>query len=360
MADSNLKPRRFRIRPKDREYFSSNLSLLVKAAMPLGDALQSLHDTTSSHTLRKALEQMRRDIDEGMPLWQALERSGAVSRQTLELVRLGEQSGNLTANLLVAAKQEQKQRTFRAKVRSALIYPAFVLSLTVLVGFGVAWFLLPRLAATFTDLGVELPLLSRILIDAGLFLRENGIWFIPSVVFGGMAFCYIMFAAPKTRNIGLLLLFHTPGVGRLLREVEVARFGYLLGAMLQAGLTVTRALQLVHSATTAAQYRELYKYLHDSLDNGFSFGASLPKYKKAGKLMPPSVQQMIIAGERSGALPETLTSIGSIYEEKADTSVRNLEAILEPVLLVIVWLGVMGVAISVIVPIYNLIGGLGG
>lgn len=337
---------------------TANLALLLKSAVPVSEALASLQETSRSSELNKALEQMRADIEEGMPLWQALERSGVVSQQTLALIELGEESGNLIENMRVAAEQEEKQRVFKAKVRSALLYPSFVLTITVVVGLGVSWFLLPRLAETFSQLRVGLPLISQILINFGLLLKADGLWLVPLIIGGALLLGYILFGAPKTRTLGRRLLFHVPGVAALLYEVEIARFGYLLGTLLQAGLSVTDALDLLRNATTAPNYKKFYHYLRQNLEDGYSFRASLPRYKKAHKLLPPAIQQMIIAGERSGALPETLTNVGEIYEKKADTSTQNLETVLEPILLVIVWLGVMGVAVAVILPIYSLVGGL--
>jgi len=353
------KIRKFHIRGKEREYFTTNLALLLKANVPVGEALQSLRETSQSRALKEALEQMKHDIAEGMSLWKALERCNVVPAQTLALVQLGEQSGNLIENLLVAAKQEEKQRIFKSKVRSALLYPGFVLGITGVVGLGVAWFLLPRLAETFAQLGADLPLISVILIGFGIFLKNNGLWAIPLGLALAALCGYILFGAPRTRGLGQRLLYRTPGVSRLLYEVEIAQFGYLLGTLLQAGLSVTQALRLLQDATSATRYKKFYDYLTRSFEDGYSFKVSLPKYKHGTKLLPPTVQQMVIAGERSGALPETLLNMGAIYEEKADASTANLEVILEPILLVVVWLGVLGVAVAVILPIYSLVGGLG-
>lgn len=360
MVEKELKKaKRYHIRAKDREYFTANLALLLKAAVPVGEALQSLQETSRSPQLNKAIVQMQDDIEEGIPLWKALERSHIVTPQTLSLIRLGEQSGNLVENLRVAAEQDSKQRVFRSKIRSALIYPSFVLSLTAIVGIGVAWFLLPKLAETFAQLNVELPLISRILINFGLFLRDNGIWAVPAGIGFVLLIGYIIFGLPATRIIGQTLLFRMPGISRLLYEVEIARFGYLLGTLLKAGLSVTQSLDLLHDATSALRFKKLYRYLSQSFEDGYGFRASLAKYKHINKLIPSAVQQMIIAGERSGALPDTLISVGEIYDEKASVTTQNLEVILEPVLLVIVWVGVLGVAVAVILPIYGLIGGLG-
>lgn len=357
--DKPLKARKYHISPKYRDYFTSNLALLLDAAVPVQEALTSLQETGKSAELKGALEQMKHDIDEGMPLWKAMERSGIVSSQTLALVQLGEQSGKLIQNLKVASRQEEKQRIFRSKVRSALLYPSFVLGLTILVGVGVAWFLLPRLAETFSQLNVTLPFISRIFIGLGIFLKANGLWAIPAAAALLALIGYLLFGFSKTRSLGQRLVFHIPGISKLMYEVEIARFGYLLGTLLQAGLSVTESLESMQRATAAPRYQKLYTYLHRTIEEGYSFKSALVKYPHINTVLPPPVQQMLIAGERSGSLPETLANIGHIYEEKADISTANLEAVLEPILLIFVWIGVMGVAVAVILPIYSLIGGLG-
>lgn len=362
MANKKALPKykKYRVSSKARESFTTNLALMLRAAVPVGETLDSLQETTHSAEMQGALQQMKRDIDDGMALWKALERSGIVSNQTMALVRLGEQSGNLVENLLVAAKQEEKQRIFKSKVRSALLYPTFVLGITAVVGIGVAWFLLPRLAVTFKQLNLKLPLISRIFIGLGTFLQHNGFWAVPLGLALTLIIGYILFGAPKTRTLGQRFLFRVPGVSAMLQQVEIARFGYLFGTLLNAGLTITEALTLLYDATTTVKYKKLYKYLNKSFEEGYSFKTGFANYKHVDKLLPPAVMQMIIAGERSGALPETLLSVGTIYEEKADIATQNLEAILEPILLIIVWLGVLGVAVAVILPIYSLVGGLRG
>ncbi|HEX7963499.1 MAG TPA: type II secretion system F family protein [Candidatus Saccharimonadales bacterium] len=343
---------------KEREYFSENLALLLKSGVPVGQALGSLADSSNNRALKKALETMNADIEAGQNLADALETSGLVGSQTLALVRLGEHSGHLVENLQLAAQQEEKRHTFTAKVRSALIYPSFVLSLTLLVGLGVAWFLLPRLAGTFSQLKVKLPAISRVMIGAGIFLKTHGKVAVPLALLVLLVILYVLFAAPATKHIGKRLLMLTPGIGRLMREVELAQLGYLLGTLLSAGLPVTEAVKLLAGASALPPYQEFYRYLAGSLGDGYSFQDSLRRYKNSARIVPRPVQQMIIAGERSGSLPEVLLTVGRTYEQKSDITTQNLEAIIEPVLLVIVWLGVMLVAIAVIVPIYSLVGGL--
>lgn len=355
------RPKTYRISRKEREYFMSNMAILMKAAVPIGEALESMRETLPrSGALAKALKQIVADIDQGISLSDALERSGIVPKQTLTMVRFGEKSGKLASNLAVAAEQERKQNIFRSKVRSAMMYPSFVFVVIIVVGLGIAWFLLPKLAVTFTQMKIELPLISKIFLGFGQFLGTNGLWFVPTFLVSFFAAIYFVFFAPGTRNIGQYILRHTPGISRLIQEIEIARFGYLFGTLLAAGVSVVESLELLRDATTHSSYKKLYNYLAHSLREGYSIKASLANYKPTRTLLPVAVQQMIIAAERSGQLAETLESIGDVYSQKADMTTENLEIIIEPIMLVIVAAGVLSVAVSVIIPIYSLVGNLGG
>lgn len=347
-----------RVPAKYREYFTTNLASLSKAGLPLTWALQTLHDNTKSKALKVTVKQMMRDLDEGMPFWKALERGHMVSAETLMLVRIGEQSGNLPANLRLAADQEEKQRIFHAKIRTALLYPGFVLGTTTFVGIGIAWFLLPRLAATFEGLGLKLPLISRIILGLGTFLQHHGLAFVgllaTVVVIAGICIKSI----PAVRQTARRTLMYIPGISRLMREVELARFGYLLGGLLNSGISVTESLNLLRGATSEPSYQTFYEHLASSFDEGFNFRTAFGEHKQSARLIPGPVQQMIIAAEYSGTLSEVLQNIGKMYEEKANITAGNLEVMIEPILLVLVWVGVLGVAIGVILPIYSLVGGV--
>lgn len=357
-VEKKHKLKRRHIPGKEREYFTTNLAALLKAGVPVGSAFESMSHGHQSRVFKKTLADMNFAIDDGTPLWQVLEQSGAIADESLALVRLGEESGKLVENLEIAAKQEGKQRVFRSKVRSALLYPSFVLTLTMIVGLGIAWFLLPRLSETFDELNVKLPAISRVFIGFGAFLKVNGAWAIPAFLAGSGLLIYLIFFAPKLKVIGQHILLRFPGISRLIKEIEIARFGYLLGTMLSTGLTISQALKLLEQATNSVHYKKLYKHLEESIDDGFGLSTGMASYKKSARFFPSTVQQMITAGEKSGSLPETLQNIGTSYEQKADASAENLQVMLEPILLVIVWLGVLGVAIAVIMPIYGLLSGL--
>ena len=343
---------------KERDQFIENLSMLVLSGMSIIGALSSIIKQTKSPGMKLILERMLLEIESGSPVWKALDKTKFFKGYTISLIRLGEESGNFAENLKVVALEEEKDREFKSKVRSALMYPIFVLGLTGIVGIGISWFILPKLAKIFYDLKLALPLITKVLLAFGLFLSEHGLVAVPvgALVIGGIG--YVIFGWNRTKFIGEAVIFSIPGIKSLLMEVEVARFGYLLGTLLEAGLPVTRAIDSLASASEVIRYKKFYLALRESIDAGNSFEKSFAAYKNINALIPPPVQQLIISGEQSGNLNKTLIKVGQVLEAKSDTTTKNLTIIMEPILLVIVWAGVVSVAFAVILPIYSLVGGL--
>jgi type II secretory pathway component PulF len=326
--------------------------------MTIVGALTSIVKETKTPGMKKILERMLLEIESGSPVWKSFDKTGFFKGYTISLLRLGEESGNFAENLKVVALEEEKDREFKGKVRSALMYPVFVLTLTLVVGIGISWFILPKLAKIFTDLKLSLPLVTKVLLAFGVFLSKHGIVAVPlaSIIIGGVG--YIVFGYKKTKFLGEIVIFSIPGINRLMMEVEVARFGYLLGTLLEAGLPVTRAIDSLAGATEVLRYKAFYLALRESIDMGNSFQKSFAAYKNIDNLIPPPIQQLIVSGEQSGNLNKTLIKVGQMLEARSDATTKNLSIIMEPILLVIVWMGVVTVAFAVILPIYSLVGGL--
>lgn len=343
---------------KERDHFIENLSMLVLSGMAITEALRAVVKETKDARMKEILTQVMENIEAGSPIWKAFYETGLFRGYTISLIRLGEESGKLADNLKVIAMQEEKDREFKSKVKSALMYPIFVLSLTGFIGIGISWFILPKLAKIFTDLKLTLPFITKVLIGFGVFLNEHGLIVVPLglAVIGGIF--YIVFVYHKTKIIGEYIIFSIPGIKVLMQEIEVARFGYLLGTLLDAGLQVTRAIESLENATETIRYKRFYKHLRESVDMGNSFEKSFESYPKIGKILPQSVVQLVVSGERSGNLNKTLLKVGQVLEAKSDQTTKNLTIIMEPILLVIVWAGVVCVAFAVILPIYSLVGGL--
>ena len=342
---------------RERDYFVENLSMLISGGMPIMSALTAIGEEMRSRRMKNVIATIQSDIESGSPLWRTLSATNLFPDHAVSLIRLGEESGKLTEKLTVVAIEQEKERVFKSKLRSAMMYPLFVLSLTAIIGVGIAWFILPKLAVVFAQLKIPLPLVTKVLIGSGTFLGRYGASVVPAAIFILAAVFFFVFSFSKTKFIGQFILFSSPGIKRLIKEVEVARFGYLLGTLLEAGLPITSALDSLASATEIAPYRALYRHLSDSVRDGNSIQKSFASFPRINRLVPAPMQQLIVAGERSGTLSGTLLKIGQMFEGKADTSTKNLTVILEPILLVVVWVGVVAVALAVILPIYSLIGG---
>lgn len=343
---------------KDKEYFIENLAMLMDAGVDLLNALQSLRAEVSSASMKKIITQIIVDIEAGSSLSQAMSSSKLLPQASIALIQVGESSGQLPENLGLIARQSQKERSFRSKIRSAMMYPVIVISLTFVIGISIAWFILPKLAVVFADLKINLPLITKILIQFGVFLSKYGTLAIPLALLAISFLVFFLFIYEKTKFIGENILFALPLINKLIQEVEIARFGYLLGTLLDAGIPILEALDSICASPSLHTYKKLYTHLRDNIQEGISFKQSFLKYKNSSKYIPHFIQQIIAAGEYSGNLSEALIKIGVVYDEKTENNAKNLTIILEPIMLIIISLGVLGVAVAVILPIYSLVGGM--
>lgn len=343
---------------KERDYIIENLSSLIASGVSVSEAFSSIQKEIRSKSLRAILDEIILSIQKGVPIWRAMTESGLFPDSVIVLVRIGEESGRLPENLLVVAEQNRKNRSFRSKLQSAMLYPLFVLGITAVVGVGIAWFILPKLSIVFGQLKVDVPLITQIIIRIGEVLGSHGIIIIPSFIALLILILLTLFVFPKTKHLGQGLLFRTPGIGRLIQEVEIARFGYLLGTLVEAGLSITESLRLLEYATQIPAYKKMYQHMHAQINHGYSFKQSFASAKKLKRFLPSTVQQMVITGEQSGSLTQMLLTVSASYEEKTESTSKNVAVLLEPILLVIVWLGVMGVALAVVLPIYSILGGV--
>lgn len=342
---------------QDKTYFIENLAMLLVSGMNIISALDSIKAGLKSNRMRKIVEELKIEVDQGVPVWQALDNTGLLSTHAVALIKIGEESGRLSANLKVIATQEQKEKMFRSKVTSALMYPVIILFFTLVVGIGIAWFILPKLSGVFNSLDIKLPITTKILLNIGAYLDKNGLVVVPAFLVLLFIMFYFLFFFPKTKFIGQKIIFRIPGINILVQQIELSRFGFILGTLLSAGMPLVNALKSLEEISTFREYKRLYRYLASNIEDGNSFQKCFAAYKSSNRLIPFPVQQMIVAAEQSGNLKGTLTAIGDNFEEKTDISTKNLSVALEPILLFVIWAVVVFVALSVIMPIYSLIGG---
>ncbi|MFA6354855.1 MAG: type II secretion system F family protein [Candidatus Paceibacterota bacterium] len=338
----------------ERDYFIENLSLLISSGMGISDALSSLKISVKTRKMKKIIVLIEEMVNSGMPLWKSFEKTKFLPSRVITLVRSGEEAGRLPEHLNLVTIQQHKEKIFESRLSSALLYPGIVLVLAIVIGIGSAWIVLPNLIEIFKQANGVLPLTTRIIIWFGVFLKSYGIIFVPLVSLAIFGLFYLLFFNKKTKFIGDYILFHIPGVKRLVQGVELARFGYISGALLQAGFQVGETLESIKEGTTYSSYAKFYDYLGKSIEKGESFKSALSKYPHSDRYIPNPIQQLIISAEKSGKLSETLIKIGIIFEEKTEAMSQDLATVLEPIVLIIVGLIVALVATGVIGPIYGL------
>jgi type IV pilus assembly protein PilC len=335
------------------------MSMMLLAGVTVGEAIESIAAEIPQKPIRQILQSMRTSIDEGMPFALALEQTGLFETSVITLIEVGESTGKLPENLRVVAAQMHKNNTMNAKIKSAMLYPAFLITLLFVVGTGIGVFLLPKLLDVITGLQIQVGLMTRILIVVGTLFGKYGLIFAAVVVMLVISTSILIKKSANARAASEAILFRIPGIKKLLFETEISRFGFVLGTLLDAGLPVVTALQSLSASMSTRRYQRFTQEVQQRVDEGDSFNKILSD-KKYRKLVPGTITQVVVSAERSGNLASSLLKVGTNYEDKADITARNLETLLEPIVLVLIAVAVLFVAMAVFLPIYSLIGNLNG
>lgn len=341
---------------KSKAYeFIENLSYFLASGMPISDAINSLEEEMGSRRMRKVVSRIRSDIQEGVSLSESLKNQKLFDESIVGMVRSGELSGKLVDNLKLIIVLNDEDKRLKAKLNSSMLYGTIIIVVTIVVGIATAWFTLPKIASVYEGMGADLPFLTRGLVKTGNFFSKYGYFILPPFVFFIVAVFYFLFSFPKTKFIGHLFLFHLPLVGKIIRESEITRFGSLFGSIYDSGMPINQALEIMPTTTTFKNYKKLYQFLDKRVMEGISLSRAFREYKNVEELFPSGVLQMISSAEKTGKLSETLFRIRDLYGQKLESSSKNLPIIIEPVLLILVGIGVAVLLIATMLPIYNLV-----
>lgn len=343
---------------KQRIAFIQNVAMLLDAGLPLVDAIKTLERETRVKPFRKMLVEMRTAVEGGMPLWRAMENQAFFTQYAIALTRIGEEAGNLARNMAYLAEQQDKDNELKSKVKMAMIYPTIVLVLVFVVVVGLGGFVLPNLIPVLYALNAPLPLTTKIVIAVSDFFTTHGAVAVP-VVLVLMVTVVLLHAFTRFRVVTQWCIFRIPGIGRLAHEATVARFGVILGGLLQAGVPLVDALRSLVAVTNIVRFRALYAEILRRVELGESFQKTFAAIRHSDKLLPVTVQELVNVGEQSGNLAGTLLKIADIYDRKASETAQKLPVILEPILLLFMG-GLVGtIAFAIIVPIYSVVGNIG-
>ncbi len=339
------------IKPKQIVVFSRQIATLFEAQIPIAQALATLVGETEHATLRGVLAEVADDVAGGLTLSQSFAKHpDAFSPFYVNLVRSGEESGKLQEVFSHLADYLERSYYLTVKARNALIYPAFVTAAFIAVVVLMLVVVYPRLIEIFQDTGQDLPIYTEIIISMSLFLQEWGLGLLIAVIIGGVL-AWRWGKTPAGRAVLDTFLLKMPLIGGLFKKIYVTRMAENLKTLIVGGIPILRALSITRDVVGNAVYALAIEDAIESVKSGSTISAALEQHKD----VPVFVTQMVKIGEASGRLDFILGSIGRFYQKEVDSLIENLVTLIEPILILVLGLGVAGLIASVLIPLYNLV-----
>lgn len=335
--------------------FTKNLAGMIQAGLSLSRALSVLKKQTKNVKFNKILISLINDIDSGGTLSLALSKFPSVfSKLFISMTKAGEESGNLAGALTDIGLNLEKANSLTKKIHGALIYPGVIMSAMVVIGVLMFAFVVPTLASTFKELGVVLPLSTRVLIFFGNFFSNNLI--LTFVIIMSVAFAfYLIFRSKAIAPYIDFIVLKVPVVSNLTKELNTARTARTISSLLLSGVSITRALEITGDVVQNSFYKKVLNDAKVSIEKGAPFSQA---FEANTKLYPIMMSEMIQVGEETGKLSDMLLQIAIYYEGEVENKTKNLSTIIEPVLMIFIGAAVGFFAISMISPLYSILGSI--
>jgi type IV pilus assembly protein PilC len=342
-----------RVSAKNRVIFTRQLATLVKAGLPITQALNTAIEQVNDKNFKAILEKIAASVEGGTSLAESFSQYPTVFNPVyVSLVHAGEESGTLDQTLLRLADQQEKEQQIVSKIRGALIYPALVLvTIIAVLGFMLVS-VMPQIQGLYDELKKPLPIITRITLLISQFSIRYWwltIILIVAIIFGIRAYI----RSPNGRRAWDRFKMRTPVFGTLFRKMYMARFARTLGSLVNSGVPLLEALNISADAMNNVILQAVVLKAAEDVKTGKSLSSALSKNEYFIKLVP----QMIKVGEESGTLGDMLDKVASFYEDEVDQAVKNISTIIEPVLMIILGFMVFFIIIAVLYPIYSLVGG---
>jgi len=337
-------------------HFTGQLVTGIKAGIPILQALEDLVEQTTNRAMKSALEVIMEDLRGGASLSAALSRQPHIFNEVFTSVtRAGELSGSLDTVLDHLVRFLEWQDALASEVKRATIYPSIVLgAVTVLMGVLVG-FVFPRILPVIQSLNIPLPFVTRLMITTGQFVHANWYWLLLGVVMSFVLFRLFQ-ANPTGRFIVDALKLRVPVIGTLVEMVCLSRFAHHVGTLLGTGIDITQTLTITERVVGNAVIAHAIRETKEKVSQGISFWRAL---QETG-VFPPLVIRMVSVGENSGTIETSLQRVTEYFDQEIPTKVKRLFAIMEPLIVVVLATVVLGIALSIFIPLYSVLGRIGG
>lgn len=335
--------------------FTRQFSVMIDAGLPLVQCLQILGEQQENKAFQRIILQVREDVETGSSLANALKKHPqAFSDLFVNMVAAGEAGGILDTILQRLSTYIEKAARLKAQVKSALMYPATVIAIAIIVVYVILWKVIPVFASLFEGLGATLPLPTRVVVAASKFVGRFW-WLIIMMVAAAVIAVRRYYATRQGKLVIDRIMLKTPVLGLVLRKIAVARFCRTLGTLLSAGVPVLESLEITARTSGNAVIELAILEVRKQVEEGKALADPL---KTTGQF-PPMVVQMISVGEATGAMDTMLAKIAEFYEEEVDVAVAGMMKLIEPIMILFLGVVIGGVVIAMYLPMFDLISKIG-
>lgn len=344
-----------KITKKEIVAFSRQLSIMFKSEIPLAEILDTLAKQTTNEALKEKILEMIKKVEGGDSLSKTFSNYPKIFNPFyINMVKSGEASGKLSDVFSYLSDHLEREYHFYGQIKGAMIYPAFVLFVFLLVGGAMIFFIMPQISQLLDQEGGEVPLVTQILLGLGDFLIKWA-WLIILIVaslVSGLVF-YIRTKEGKTFFDGKLL--KVPMLGNFLKKTYLSRFALNLSTLISGGLPIVQSLEICSDVVGNEIYKLIILKTIDGVKKGERISSILEKYPKE---IPPLFIQMVGVGEKTGRLGFVLTNVVDFYQKEVERTLNSFVRFLEPLLILVFGLLVGGLMAAVIIPLYQMMGGM--
>lgn len=347
-----------RLRPisiVEKMFFARNLSVMIGAGLSLTRGLNALAEESTNPKFKKIISDTNNSVVKGKSFAESLRpHENVFGPLFVNMIEVGETTGKLTLVLKLLANQMKKDYNLRKRVKGAMFYPAIII--TALLGIGVLMmiYVVPTLSATIKELGVELPITTKIIIGVSDFLVN----YILFALLGFVLIAFLFWRALKTargKEIFDSLILRAPIFGTLVKKFNVARFCRTLAYLVTSGVPIVRSLEITSNVLGNTLYRSAAKEAAVDIQKGKQLNQILSAHRD---IFQPLVTQMIQVGEETGKISDMLLRLALFFEEDVTSTTKNLSTVIEPILMIIIGAAVGFFAISMLQPIYGSLGNI--
>ncbi len=330
---------------------AKNLSAMLGAGLSISRALSVIERQSNNKRLKAVTTGLAESIKNGSSFHEALAAYPKVFPELfIAMARAGEESGSLSGALSIVGLQMERSEELRRKIKGAMIYPAIVVTAIIIVAILMLIYVVPTLTKTFTELGVQVPLATRIIVALSNFMVAHSLLVLSAIallVAGGVAFI----RSKAGGSIVLAIALHLPVIGELVRETYAARASRTLSSLLSSGVPILDALSITKDVVHANIFAKVIEEAEARVKKGDLLSVSFAEH---AKLYPILMSEMLLVGEETGKVSEMLKQIAEFYEVDVSEKTKDLSTIIEPVLMLLIGAVVGVFAVSMIAPIYSL------